>query len=176
MSCGDVCSCGRPSNDCAWKITQNPLKRKKRNKWSPWCPYLSHTTNQPWNHPTWHDFLWDNNVPYCLSHLFMAFCCLTPRSIPMMHTPSSQPVFLEKEMSSLGFNFLWIRKGELNFKCYPYPPAYTSAFLFLFFSTWLVNISPFPLNSWHIATCKFDFRGMGNRWYSSLLCNDLPQH
>lgn len=55
-------------------------------------------------------------------------------------------------MSSLiGFNFLWIIKGELTFKLFL--SSCLNLLCVCVFSNWLVNVSPFPWSSWHSALC-----------------------
>lgn len=111
---------------------------------------LSHRTNQPWNSSTWDD-LRANNSHYCLS----SFLLLSTQKHPS-ETSSSQASFWKKKyhfknLKSIGFDFLWIIKGELTFKLSFLILLLKSRCLFVFFSNWLVNVSPLPLSSWHTA-------------------------
>lgn len=109
---------------------------------------LSHRGNQPWNSPTW-DNLRANNAPCRLSHFLLLFVVSYPEA--SQWDIQFTGVFLEKEISSLiGFNFLWVIKGEPTFKL---SLSFCLNLCVCVFSNQLVNVSPFPLSSWHPTDC-----------------------
>lgn len=141
---------------------------------------LSHRTNQPWNSSTWDD-LRANNSHYCLS----SFLLLSTQKHPS-ETSSSQASFWKKKyhfknLKSIGFDFLWIIKGELTFKLSFLILLLKSLCLFVFFRIgWLM----FLLFLWALGTplsvicperfmkvwllCSQDFCGGGNLQMSLL--------
>lgn len=79
------------------------------------------------------------------------------------------------------FGFLWIRKRGLTFIPLSVPSC-LSLFIYYLFSNWLINVSPFSLNSWHMVLYDLSrniyegltYVGMGSV-FPSLLAKDLTQ-